>query len=63
MLALRPVEGDQEYVDAPEAVKLTEEPAQIEGVLGETLTTGIGFTVTVTVVLATHPAAEVPVTV
>lgn len=40
----------------------TDCPAQIEGLEGVMLTTGVGFTVTVTVVLAVHEPV-VPVTV
>ena len=56
----KPVEGDHEYVSAPPAVKSTELPKQIEGLGGFTVTTGAGFTVTVTAVLGpVHPATVV----
>ena len=46
---------------APEAVNVPEIPVQM--VIGETLITGSGLTVTITEFVFTHPAAVVPVTV
>lgn len=45
VVALKPVDGDQVYVEAPEAVKLTDAPIQIFEVAGVTATKGRGFTV------------------
>src|SRR5262249_3738469 len=59
---LSPVEGDQVYADAPFEVRVVDCPAQIE-TGGDTVTTGIGFTVTVTWALLVQPATEVPTTV
>lgn len=58
-MALKPVAGDHVYVEAPLAVNVALEPLHI--VAGGTLTTGIGLTVTVTVVVFVQPAALVPV--
>ena len=61
VVALRPVEGVQAYVVAPEAVSVAEEPAQIAaGPL--IVTVGFGFTVTVAFTAELQPDA-VPVTV
>ena len=61
-MLLSPAAGVQVYVLAPLAVSKVDCPAQI--VAGEeTVTTGIGLTVTVTCAVLVHPAAEVPVTV
>jgi hypothetical protein len=59
VVADKPVAGDQLYVDAPLAVSTVLDPLHI--VAGGTLTTGIGFTVTVTVVVFVQPATLVPV--
>ena len=60
--ALRFVEGVQEYVCAPLAVRVVDAPLQI-GAGVATVTTGSGFTVTVTCAVAEQPFASVPVTV
>ena len=54
--------GIQLYVEAPLAVSVVEDPAQIEFV-PVAVTVGSAFTVTVIVAVFVHPAAEVPVTV
>ena len=60
----KPVAGLHEYVSAPPAVKSTELPKQMEGLGGFTVTTGAGFTVTVTEsVSLPHPPASVTITV
>ena len=61
VVVLRDVEGLQEYVLAPLAVSVVFCPVQMVR-SGETLSTGIGFTVTVTCAVAVHPSAS-PVTV
>ena len=61
--ALRPVAGDQLYVDAPEAVIEVEPPLQMVDATGVTVRTGTAFTVMVCVDVLTQPAALVPVTV
>jgi hypothetical protein len=61
VVALKPAAAAHEYVEAPEAVSVPAMPEQI--VIGGTVTVGKGFTVTTTVVVFTHPATEVPVTV
>ena len=61
-MLLNPVEGLQVYVFAPEAVNVAGSPLQI-AVFGETVNTGIGFTVTVVCAEAEHPFTSVPVTV
>jgi hypothetical protein len=48
-------------VDAPEALSEAATDAQTDGLL--TVIVGVGFTVTVEVAVAVHPAALVPVTV
>ena len=62
-MALNPVAGDHEYVEAPLAVSDTELPVQILGADGVTLTVGKGFTVTVTVAVFVQPLVAVPITV
>ena len=47
--ALKPEEGDQVQVFAPEAVNIIDEPIHITAGEGLTTTLGIGFTVTITV--------------
>ena len=59
VVALNPVAGDHVYVAAPLAVNVPGIPGQI--VVEGTVTTGNGFTVTVTVIVLTQPAALVPV--
>jgi hypothetical protein len=60
VVADKPVAGDHVYVDAPLAVSVTAgEPAHLDA--AGTVITGIGFTVTVVVVVPTQPAALVPV--
>ena len=49
-------------MDAPVAVKLAADPAQIDGVLDARLITGVGFTSRETVLLVKHPNALSPVT-
>jgi hypothetical protein len=61
VVPLRPVPGDQVYVVAPLAVSVVLVPSHI--VAGGTLITGLGFTVTTTVIVLVQPAADVPVTV
>jgi hypothetical protein len=61
VVALSAVAGLHEYVFAPLAVSVVDCPAQYV-TLGDTVTTGIGFTVTVTCAVAVHPFAS-PVTV
>jgi len=60
-----PVEfpGIQEYVDAPEPVSVLLCPSQIAAGEAVAPTTGMGLTVTVTVEVPLHPAADKPVTV
>jgi hypothetical protein len=60
--AERAVAGVQTYVAAPVAVSVVALPLQI-ATGAPALTTGIGFTETVMVVLLVQPAAFVPVTV
>ena len=55
VVALKPVDGDHEYVEAPLAVSDTELPVQILGAVGVTLTIGAALTVT-----AKHLEALVP---
>jgi hypothetical protein len=61
VVELNPVAGDHVYVLAPPAVSVVFCPVQIE-TFGDSVTTGIGFTVTVTCAVAVHPDAF-PVTV
>jgi len=63
LVALSPVGGDQEYIEAPLAVRVTEDPKQMEGATGVTATLGRFLTVTVTEAVLVHPAALVPVTI
>ena len=61
VVALNPVAGLHVYVDAPLALRVAVCcPTQIGGGVG-TITTGRGFTVTVTCVDAVHPFISVPV--
>jgi len=63
VVADKPVDGDQSYVDPPDAVRAIELPLQIAGEEGVTVIVGFGLTVTVTVVgILGHPF-EVAVTV
>ena len=57
---LKPVPGCQLYVVAPDALSATVAPGQIVGLFTDNV--GVGFTVTVAVLLPEHPV-EVPVTV
>lgn len=57
-----PVAGLQLYVVAPPAVSDVLAPLQIV-TAGETVTVGLGFTVTLTAAVLVHPFASVPVTV
>ena len=60
VVALNPVDGDHEYVEAPFAKRDTELPEHIIAEEGVTLTVGNGFTVTNLLVKALrHPFAEV----
>ena len=59
VVALSAVAGLHEYVFAPLAVSVVDCPLQI--VAEETVTTGSGFTVTVTCVDDVHPLTSVPV--
>ena len=62
VVALNAVAGVQVYVLAPPAVSVVDWPLQMgDGVA--TVTTGSGFTVTVTCAVAVHPLLPVPVTV
>jgi hypothetical protein len=61
VVALNEVVGLHVYEFAPLAVSVVDCPLQI--VAEETVTTGRGFTVTVTCVVAVHPLLSVPVTV
>jgi hypothetical protein len=54
VVELKPVAGDHEYVVAPFAVSVVDCPTQ-KLTFGETVTTGSGFTVTVTCVVPVHP--------
>ena len=63
VVADRPVDGLHVYVLAPLAVSVVLLPLHIDGAAGVTLIAGLGFTVTVTVVVLLHPAALVPITV
>lgn len=63
VVVLSPVPGDQEYVLAPLAVSVVDWPEQIVVEVGDTLTVGNGFTVTVQVNLEEQPLEFVPVTV
>lgn len=56
----KPVDGLQLYVEAPPAVSDVLAPLQIV-TDGETVTVGLGFTVTITVAVFVHPFASVPV--
>ena len=58
----KPVEGLQLYVEAPLAVSDVLLPLQIVVEVGEMVTVGLAFTVTVTVAVFVHPFASVPVT-
>jgi hypothetical protein len=51
-----------EYVFAPPAVRVVEEPRQMLDDAAVAVTVGNGFTVTVTVAVPVQPAADVPVT-
>ena len=62
LVLLKPVEGLQLYVFAPPAVNVVDCPEQIV-TGGETVTTGNGFTVTVTCAVLVQPGADVAVTV
>ena len=61
VVALNPVEGDHEYVEAPVAKRDTELPEHIIAEEGVTLTVGNGFTVMVTVAVFVQPLLAVPV--
>jgi hypothetical protein len=63
VVQLKPVAGDQAYVFAPLAERLTLLPAQMAGAAGVTDTVGKGRTVTVTVAVPVQPLAFVPITV
>ena len=59
----KPVAGLHVYVDAPDAVNVVLLPLQIVAEVGETVTVGAAFTVTVLVAVFEHPFASVPVAV
>jgi len=61
VVALNAVAGLHKYELAPLAVRVVDCPSHIDA--EETVTTGSGFTVTVTCAVAEHPFASVPVTV
>jgi hypothetical protein len=61
VVALSPVAGDHAYVTAPLAVNVPAVPAQV--VIGGTLNTGSGVTVTVATAVPVQPSTLVPVTV
>ena len=58
-----PIAGDQLYDVAPAAVSEVLVPSQIVLFVADAFTTGMGFTVTVTVAVFVQPLALVPVTV
>jgi hypothetical protein len=60
VVALKPVAGDHEYVEAPEALRVPGVPAHIA--MAGTVITGSGLTVIVATAVPVHPPA-VPVTV
>jgi hypothetical protein len=62
VVPLKPVEGDQLYVDAPDAASVVLLPEHKVNVVGVTFVIGVGFTVMVTVVDPLQPPL-VPVTV
>jgi len=62
LLAPLPNPPDQLYVFAPLAVSTEVAPLHIAAGLAVALTDGNGFTVTLTVAVAVHPAVVVPVT-
>jgi hypothetical protein len=55
--------GCHTYDDAPDAVSVTVEPAQIDAEEAVAVTLGNAFTFTVAVSVLAHPLASVPVTV
>ena len=59
----KPVTGDHEYVFAPDAESITESPEHTAGLAGAVVSTGKGFTVTVTVVESLQPLPDLPTTV
>ena len=63
VVALRPVAGDQLYVNAPDACIVVDEPVQTLALPGTAVTVGIPFTAIARVAVAEQPAALVPVTV
>ena len=63
VVALNAVAGLQVYVVAPLAVSPVEDPLQIDGAAGVTVTVGPAETVTTTVEVFVQPCALVPVTV
>ena len=58
----KPVDGLQLYEFAPVAVNVVVPPVHIKALAAEAVTIGFCSTVTVTVVVLTHPLASVPVT-
>jgi hypothetical protein len=63
LVAERPVEGDQLYVDPPDAVKVVDDPEQTVNDDAAIVIVGFGFTLTATVDELVHPLPSVPVTV
>ena len=55
VVVFNPVAGDQTYVLAPDATKVSDVPPQIAVVFGITFMVGVGFTVTLTVAVPEHP--------
>lgn len=63
LVELSPDDGVQLYVVPPLAASVTELPSQMVDTDGDTVITGVVFTVMATVAVSVHPPATVPVTV
>jgi hypothetical protein len=63
VVPLNPVDGDQEYVDAPLALMLVELPEQMVGLTAFALTAGRLLIVRESVSVDVQPLLSVPVTV